>query len=55
MEEKIIRRQKCTFCKGTGKQQPSGWKCDVCGGTGKMPIYEEPASEETPTDTPADK
>jgi len=59
-ERKIIGRQKCTFCKGTGKQQPSGWKCDVCGGSGKMPVYEEPSSETPPADdgpnaAPSDK
>ena len=67
MAEKIVDRkgrQKCTFCKGTGKQQPSGWKCDVCGGSGKMTIYEEPPSDtpssetppgDAPSDPPSDK
>jgi hypothetical protein len=54
MAEKIIGRQKCTFCKGSGKQQRSGWKCAVCGGTGKMPIYEQPSHETPQNDTQSD-
>ncbi len=50
MTETIVGYQRCTFCKGTGKQQPSGWKCEVCGGSGKMPIYEKPSSQEAQID-----
>ena len=40
-DEKIIRYQRCTFCGGRGKKQPTGQTCEVCKGTGKMPIYEK--------------
>jgi DnaJ-class molecular chaperone len=40
-DEKIIGHQKCNFCHGKGRKEPSGQTCEVCGGTGKMPIYEK--------------
>jgi hypothetical protein len=53
MAEKAGGHQRCTFCKGTGKQQPSGWKCSVCGGSGKMPIPDEPPAQAPPDETAA--
>jgi DnaJ-class molecular chaperone len=40
-DEKVVRYERCTFCDGTGKKQPTGQTCEVCKGTGKMPIYEK--------------
>ena len=41
VEEKVSRYEPCTFCKGTGRKEPSGETCEVCKGSGKMPIYEQ--------------
>ncbi len=40
-DERIIRYQRCTFCGGKGKKQPTGQTCEVFKGTGKMPIHEK--------------
>jgi DnaJ-class molecular chaperone len=41
--ETIVKTVPCTFCKATGKKQPTGQTCDVCKGSGQMPIYERKA------------
>ena len=53
MTQRIIKHVACTFCKGTGKREPSGAACAMCTGSGQMPIYEVISDKQLQPKTPA--